>query len=71
MQLKGENGAECKTCTNWQMRDNPAMARFGFARCTLGAKWTFLAPGFRCERYSAAGADVVKKREVFLKGKGA
>jgi hypothetical protein len=56
----------CQTCTHWNLKGSPAMARLGLAACALGKSWTYL-PGHRaCQNHAPLAADVLEKRLAWL-----
>lgn len=57
----------CGTCTNWQLKANPSMAKLGFARCVQGDSWRYWPPTHACERFKPAEAKTVEQREKFLR----
>jgi hypothetical protein len=52
----------CLSCANWKPRESGAIAKHGFAVCSLGARWTFLALHHSCQQHQAASAEVTEAR---------
>lgn len=56
--------SQCITCANLNLRDAGPMARFGFGKCKLRAKWEFISTTYEreCKAHRPAEADVVAAR---------
>ena len=57
----------CLTCANWQPKQCPPMAKQGYARCSLGPSYTYLALNHSCPRLVAVAADVAELRREWAK----
>ncbi len=60
----------CQTCLNWSPKQSGQMARYGFAICLKGKRWTYLPPQHTCQQHKPAAEDVVNARVVWLNKKG-
>lgn len=56
----------CSTCTHWNPKKTPAMAKHHMAVCNLGPTWVYMPPGGKCNGHKPAAADVVAARVVWL-----
>jgi hypothetical protein len=59
---------KCWTCEHWTSMANREMAKQGYARCALGPKWTFFAPGHACSRHKLV--QEIGPRRVWLQKLG-
>ena len=61
----------CRHCMNWNMKNNPAMARQGFGNCNLQiSKAVFYPPHHTCKAHKQVTPEQAAARDAWLKGVG-
>ena len=60
----------CLTCKHWQPRNNPAMAKNGWAACKKGPAYEFLPLTGNCKVNAPASAEDAAKRIAWAKKAG-
>ena len=59
----------CATCQHYKPKDSGAMAKVGYALCSLGPRWQFNAPSFSCKKHESEAPEVIEARRAWaLKG---
>lgn len=69
----GERNAtrKCRTCMNWNMKNNPQMARQGFGTCNLQvSKAVSYPPHHTCTAFKTVKPAQAAARDAWLKSVG-
>jgi hypothetical protein len=57
----------CQTCSHWNLKNHPPMARAGFGTCNLQADWVFFPLQHECKSYKQAPDDIAGAREAYFR----